>query len=182
MARKIRIVRNPPQVSPTRPIPLSKILEGPLQARFWGRVQKGRPDECWPFTGAPTTGGYGVVNIRLGPHHYQKVRAHVVALMTATQQENTLNALHSLKCTTKMCCNPQHLRWGGRKQNALDQRDLGRVPGQKLTWDDVEEIREMLKDGWKQEEIAAVFGIDQTQVSSIKTGRSWNPKTKRQAA
>lgn len=180
MARRIRIIRSPR--SAAKPVPLSKILEGPLQARYWSKVQKGAPDDCWTFTGACTSTGYGVVNIRLARGQYRKVRAHVFALMSHTGEVNNRDVLHSLKCTTKLCVNPHHLRWGDKRQNGLDERDLGRVPGQKLTWDQVDQIREMLEAGYPQTGIGILFGIDQTTVSNIKRQKIWKPETRRQAA
>lgn len=183
MARKIRIVltSSRPGNAP-RPVPLSKILEGPVQARFWSRVQKGAPDDCWPFLGAPNSEGYGIVNISLGYKNPKKVRAHVFALMSHTKQKNTRGVLHSLKCTTKMCVNPNHLRWGNQKENAIDARELGKVPGQKLTWEEVDEIRGLLSRGYPGVGVAALFGLNQSTVSAIKLGRRWNPETRSTAA
>lgn len=180
MSRKIRIIRNRPR-NAARPVRLSVILEGHVQRRFWSKVQKGSPNECWPWRGAQTDQGYGIVNITLSPHNYKKIRAHVFALMSHTKQENKQDALHSLKCTTKLCVNPHHLRWGTRSENAFDARELGKIPGQLLTWEEVDEIRSLLAT-YTGVEIAAFFGLDQTTVSNIKRQKSWKPETRRNAA
>lgn len=184
MARKIRIIRTSSRPSNApRPVPLSAILEGTVQRRFWGKVQKGAPDDCWLYLGAPESSGYGVVSLRLGHRNYKKVKAHVFALMTATQQVNNQMVLHSLRCTTKLCVNPSHLRWGNNAENSWDERDLGKVPGQKLTWDDVDQIREMLEEGiYTQAQIGTIFGVNQKTISVIKTQEQWNPATRRIAA
>jgi NUMOD4 motif/HNH endonuclease len=48
-----------------------------------------------------------------------------------------------------------------------------RVCGSKLTAADVKRIRELLKEGFRQRQIAAMFDVDISAISSIKIGRNW---------
>ncbi len=46
----------------------------------------------------------------------------------------------------------------------------------KLTDDDVKKIRQLLKDGIKQREIAEMFGVKPNTISGINTGQYHKPK------
>ena len=42
---------------------------------FWSYVDKGEPDECWPWTGGRDTDGYGKLSLCL-PGAKTTIRAH----------------------------------------------------------------------------------------------------------
>ena len=64
----------------------------------------------------------------------------------------------------------ENLRYGTRTENILDvYRQGGRW--RKLSVNDVREIRNRLDDGEKGHSIAQHFGVSDTTISSIKTGR-----------
>jgi hypothetical protein len=68
--------------------------------------------------------------------------------------------------------NINNLVWGTRSENSIDAiRDGSFVA--KLTEDDVREVRELLAQGWTQTEIGKLFGVSQSQISLIKTGKEW---------
>ena len=80
------------------------------------------------------------------------------------------------KCDTRSCVNPDHLFLGTPKDNMRDMstklRDLcGRTGrGLRLTSRQASAIR---RDGRVQRVIAEEYGIDQSHVSRIKSGRNW---------
>lgn len=66
----------------------------------------------------------------------------------------------------------ENLRYDTRSENIKDVlRQGGRW--QKLTCEDVREIRQMIKKGYKGKEIAERFSVSQNCVSTIKTGRAF---------
>jgi len=74
-----------------------------------------------------------------------------------------------------------NLAWGTHSENARDSirhgtaaclRHNERHNATKLSDDDVLAIRQLLKDGWKQNDIAVLYGINQKHVSSIKLGQT----------
>jgi hypothetical protein len=73
-----------------------------------------------------------------------------------------------------------NLRWDTHKANGQDMVRHGSQPrGQahynsKLTEEDVHEIRQMLRLGRRQKDIAKQFQIDQSTVANIKSGKSWS--------
>lgn len=183
MPRNIRIIRSWTSTAHPKPIKLKYVLTKRVEKRFWGKVDDSAgPDSCWPFCGAKNTEGYGLFRVTMSGRQSRLLKSHVVALMLTTKQRNTKLGLHSQVCTMKACCNPKHLRWGNRSQNGMDRRDLKGTPTQKLTWDDVDIIRDMLVAGYPKAEIGILFDISLTQVRRIESGARWNPATRNQAA
>lgn len=145
--------------------------------RFWRKVRRGAPNECWPWIGARDRAGYGRVT-QAGAT--TNLRAHRLALAYAgVAVPNDLCVLHA--CDNPPCCNPSHLRVGTYLDNAKDRSERGRgsqlrgerVPTARLTADRVRAIREAA--GLEsQTAIARRFGIAQTTVSAIVTRKTWS--------
>lgn len=65
-----------------------------------------------------------------------------------------------------------------RNLTALNARNkfkekIGRHTAAKLTKEQVLEIKELLKQGIKQEDIAKIYGVSRTPISHINSGKSW---------
>lgn len=76
----------------------------PLAERFWSKVTRGGPDECWPFQEkARTPHGYGRVwaDGRVRPAHAVAYELAHGALPEGTEPHHT--------CGNPPCCNPAHL-------------------------------------------------------------------------
>lgn len=79
--------------------------------RFWSKVAKGAPDECWLWEAA-TRGDYGFFNVPP-----TTIRSHRYAYMEAYGP--IADGLHvDHMCHVKLCCNPAHLQAVTVKQNA----------------------------------------------------------------
>lgn len=79
-------------------------LAGNTVERLWPRVVQGATEECWPWTGAVTDGGYGILRGNDG--------LNVLAHRAAWQSEHGpvpdgLELDHL--CSNRVCCNPAHL-------------------------------------------------------------------------
>lgn len=88
--------------------------------RFWKKVDRSGPDDCWEWKGAKANFGYGehIISNR-------KVRAHRVAWeLTKGTIPIGLCILH--KCDNPPCCNPNHLFVGTRADNSDDKIAKGR--------------------------------------------------------
>lgn len=70
--------------------------------RFWGKVNK--TDECWLWTGALSTSGYGRFRI----DGEQVAYAHRIALVWAGIELDDEMVIDHL-CRIKQCVNPDHL-------------------------------------------------------------------------
>jgi hypothetical protein len=98
----------------------------PLLERFWAKVDRsGGLFACWPWTGSTQTSrnnptGYG--KIQEGGRGSRIIAAHRIACVIATGEEpDGMEACHAPTCTTTLCCNPHHLRWGTRAENEADK-------------------------------------------------------------
>ncbi len=144
-----------------------------LEQRFWSKVERRGPDECWPWKRSRNPDGYGKFSVK-----YQDVRAHRMAyeLTNGPLPPRTM-VRHS--CDNPPCCNPAHLLPGTSRDNIDDmvsrrrQARGSRSAHAKLTDDAVADIRESLGRGETQVSIAARHGVTQANVSIIKLGRGW---------
>lgn len=144
--------------------------------RHWTLAQRldhytdksGGPDACWPWMGAgPADDGYGQLLWQRKPQ-----RAHRLAWINANGpiQPDKPHILH--KCDVRSCVNPDHLWAGTNAENNADMIAKGRAvyPHGKLTEADVRAIRAA---SGMQKDIAKRFGVDQANVSLIRSGKIW---------
>lgn len=145
--------------------------------RFWSKVNKVGPDECWDWTAACCSGGYGVIGIC----HFRKVysyRSHRLA-WESTYGSITKGLCVCHKCDNRKCCNPKHLFLGTNQENVTDRNAKGRVAHRekhcraKLTERDVIDIRNQMKNGMSQTNVAKRYGISQRTCSDIKSSKTW---------
>jgi hypothetical protein len=88
----------------TKPIP--QFSEKQL-ARFWRRVDRRGPSECWPWKGGVTVGKWGA---RYGQWNgFRPHRITYTLLVGPIPAGHTLDHLkESGICATSLCCNPAH--------------------------------------------------------------------------
>jgi hypothetical protein len=97
----------------------SQRLSETFPQRFWSKVDKRGPDECWPWLASTQTFGYG--RIWSGKPFNRLVGAHVASfLLNRGQISDGLCVLH--RCIAHpWCTNPNHLYTGTKKDNAQDR-------------------------------------------------------------
>ncbi len=93
--------------------------------RFWSKVQKGLPDQCWIWTAGKQGKGYGqfyrAKREPIGAHRYSWELANGRPVPAGMQ------VMHS--CDNPPCVNPAHLSVGTCADNLRDCADKGRNPG-----------------------------------------------------
>ena len=144
----------------------------PIAERFWPKVTRGRPDQCWEWNAHRNPQGYGKFQIRR-----QSTVAHRVAWqITNGPIPDELHVLH--KCDNPPCCNPEHLFLGTDADNRADALAKGRVRvavgtachTARLTEADVQRIRSSAKTG---KALARQYGVWDTTIYDIRNGKTW---------
>jgi uncharacterized protein (DUF433 family) len=147
-----------------------------ISDRFWAKVDRRGPDECWPWTGSREGGGYGRLRVkgRLVP------ATHIAYVIAHGHKRPEAHVLHT--CDNPPCCNPAHLFLGDPGVNARDRSAKGRQhnfpkgvehPNAKLTPAAVRTIREWAPAGWSHRELAEAFAVTRRTIANIIHGRTW---------
>ncbi|MBV8666706.1 MAG: HNH endonuclease [Burkholderiaceae bacterium] len=144
--------------------------------RFWRHVKK-EPSGCWQWVGAKKPTGYG--NFYMNSR-YMGAHCASYLLFSGEIQEGKF-VCH--KCDNPSCVNPEHLFLGSPKENMRDMMSKGRAigiaqgeeahPESKLTAKNVVEIRQLRAGGETLKNIGARFGITESNVHYIVTGKTW---------
>ncbi len=142
--------------------------------RFWDKVDKRGPDECWLWTAWKDKDGYG----RMWLDGKKPQATRVIWASVNGPIPAGLFVLH--KCDNPPCVNPAHLFLGTVQDNAEDMMSKGRQSkGEKngrakLTRQQAMDIRaNYALCRVTQAELGARYGIPQTQVSRIVRNESW---------
>ncbi len=155
--------------------------------RFWSKVRK-TDDGCWFWLGGKIK-GYG----RFAIDRRRYVRAHRYSFeLTRGPVPDGLGVLH--ECDNPGCVRPDHLFVGTDADNVADRDAKGRtargdrsgartVPSarprgdahamSKLTGPSVALLKQRLRDGATQREVADEFGVASPTISHIVAGRTW---------
>lgn len=154
-----------------------------LADRFWAKVTRLGPDDCWLFTASGTENGYGLFWADLGDgprlHTAQRV---AFFLHNGRAPAAALDVMHS--CDVRRCCNGAHLEEGTRTDNMRDAARKGRtrrtptVLGEqcrtaKLTAPRVLEIRARAAAGEPYAPLSAEFGVVYETIGNIVRRVTW---------
>lgn len=147
--------------------------------RFWSKIEiPENPNACWIWTGTHYPSGYGILAI-----DRKNIRVHRMMWEIANQQTIPKNMCICHTCDVPDCCNPRHLFLGTTQENTQDKvnkgrqaRTRGEASGKsaKLTAVQVEQIRQRYSvGGIYQHELAAIYGVNQQQISRIVNYKRW---------
>src|SRR3990167_5954974 len=138
--------------------------------RFWSKVDKRSPSECWSWRGGCNHDGYGNFCFRGKPD-----RAHRVAFIITTGKSVTGKVVRH-RCDNPPCVNPGHLEIGTQQDNIRDMIRRGRHVAPrgersslaKLTWSDVREIRSSFTGKYGQKVfLAKRYGVSRCAIYKI---------------
>jgi len=139
-----------------------------LECRFWDKVDKLGPDDCWNWTAKTSLDNYGQFSYKGRVN-----KAHRIAwLLTHGSIPDNLCILHH--CDNSLCCNPAHLFSGTHTENMRDMVIKCRHSVQRLTPQQVKEIKIELSKGTIQRSLAKQYGVTYPTICHIKNGKCWS--------
>lgn len=155
-----------------------------IEERFWSKVRRGGPDECWIWTACRGFGGYGVFYAGRQFSRKGTVPAHRMAWFFQTGQllRKPFEMCHH--CDNPPCVNPAHLFVGTRSDNMKDCAAKGRrahqldpsvqVRGSRCAWAKLTEA-DVVKIRLSKERtgvLAKRYGVNVSTVRAARSGRT----------
>lgn len=157
------------------------------EERFWSKVRKGEPEECWLWTHATTDKGYGCFRLtKVGPTRGRLVKAHRFSWEIANGPiADGLDVLH--RCDNPPCVNPTHLFLGTNRDNVRDMYRKGRnapLPrfygedhhSARFTAEQVLVVRAEYRRGDKRfgaKPLARKYGVHESVITAIVRRKTW---------
>lgn len=148
-----------------------------LGQRFWEKVDRRGPNDCWLWTGA-ISGGYGSFNLRGKPTHAHRA----AAILRGKRLSKETCVCHI--CDNPRCCNPAHFFYGTVGDNNADRHAKGRSRGSslsgeshpraRLNWAAVLDIR---SKALTRSEYARKYGLRYGSIRDVELGRTWHGRT-----
>ena len=150
------------------------LIQDPID-RFWSKIRKLGPDDCWEWQAGKNGTGYGWFHVTKRPRRDVLAHRFSYELHFGTIP-NGLYVCH--KCDNRLCVNPAHFFLGTHEDNVRDMWKKGRGIGFaaakprpiKLNENAVREIR---RATGTCREIGLKFGVAPGTVSLIKLRKSW---------
>jgi hypothetical protein len=146
----------------------------PVDVRFWSKVAKGSPNECWGWNACLDNHGYGIFRL-CGKNRLAHRMAYELA--SGAPPPPDLHVCH--RCDNPPCVNPAHLFLGTAKVNQDDKNAKGRGnQGERhglsrLTNEVVLTIRAEYAAGARKVDLARKHGLRPPHVLKIVTRQSW---------
>ena len=128
--------------------------------RFWSKVDKKGPDECWEWL-ASLRQGRGQFKIEGRMQQSHRVSWAIAHKTWPIPKDKQINH----KCNNKLCVNPAHLYLGTQAQNQQDASPLTPV--------DIMEIRYLKIEGYTHKEISKMFPVTRAAIGLICRHKSW---------
>lgn len=161
-----------------------------IECRFWSKVDKRGPDDCWLWTAGTGTDGHGQFNFTGSREDRLSISAHRVSYAWANGTNVERTGQHKWgedflchKCDVPNCVNPSHLYMGN---HATNMRDVTMRHRKHKYIDRIGEVIALHKSGMLRTYIARKTRIPFDAVARIVAGtylnmslREWRETRKR---
>jgi hypothetical protein len=158
-----------------------KYKHAPPEERIWRYIDLSpHPRDCWLWTGAVKTGGYGCFTMKVGGKK-RGIGAHRAMFILAVREPpEGIDVLH--ECDNPPCVNPAHLFLGTAVDNIRDMQMKGRAnylagsekPLAKLDEASVLDMRDVRRrTGESYSSLARRFGVCRATAYFAVTGKNW---------
>lgn len=145
---------------------------------FLSHVFVNKKTGCWVYTGRLRTTGYSEVSWWVDNARFRIKGHRLIYLLFCGNIQSGKIICHS--CDHPPCVNPRHLWMGTHSQNARDAVEKGAIgcgehsPSSVLSNKSVGEIKRLcLGRAHKQRDVAKMFGVRPSTISSIVAGYTW---------
>jgi hypothetical protein len=144
--------------------------------RFFSHINRFAEGACHPWLLSLTVSGYGEFWVGSYKHRASRLALELRIGRLLVPEEVTR---HSNSCTTRACCNGEHLSPGSPADNARDRDECGRTArGErsapaKLTDAKVRDIRARFSHGEGIVPIASSVGVDVATCRRVLDGKTW---------
>jgi len=149
----------------------------PAKDRFWAKVKKSKPNDCWVWTGCRHPFGYGMLTL-FSPSKHKECAHRISWEIHNGPIPHGLHVLH--RCDNPPCVNPDHLFLGTHADNLKDAADKGRMPkgtehhNAVLSDEDVIMIRRLYSPRiYSTYMLAKQFGVGQSAIFKIISNKNW---------
>lgn len=147
--------------------------------RFWSKVIKYGPDDCWLWYAHQDKDRYGrFTYVRDGKKIHARAHVYSWELYVGRRVIPSLQVCH--RCDNPSCVNPAHLFLGTTQDNTQDKFEKGRqAMGEshgraKLTEADVKEIRKLFATGnYTKQKLSDLFGVVRSVIGKIVNNQLW---------
>jgi len=158
---------------------------GNVEDRFWVRVRKGGPDECWDWTGTLSNWGYGRIGGKLHGERVAKpgstALAHRVSWIMANgpipeggPEPHGWVVMHT--CDNRLCVNPAHLVLGTQERNVkdMDEKKRGKRVSPRHGIDNpmailsAEQEAEILASRDSSRKLGLLYGVDKSVILRVR--------------
>lgn len=144
-----------------------------LERRFWSKVDRLGPDECWLWRGWKNQGGYGFIS----GGRRKILTAHRVSWIIHNKREITSEECVMHSCDEPSCVNPRHLRLGTNEENTADRHQKGRTARGEhlnrgvLTEDLVRKIRQ--EESRAYTALGKKYSCSRATIRQVVQGKTW---------
>lgn len=151
------------------------------EIRFWTKVDKKEPNECWNWMGSKMGRGYGIFQLATkNPVYAHRFSYEIHHPLSLSIVDIPYLIRHS--CDNRLCVNPYHMCLGTDAENVRDRVERGRansVQGERqghsiLTAEKVLEIRELWATGhYTLKELYETYNVSKSCIHSVVARKSW---------